>query len=383
MRPATRIIHHPGAYCEHTGAVSCPIYQVSTFKQEGVGRNKGYDYSRTRNPTRDVLESYVASLEGARYGFAFSSGMAAISSCLMLLQAGDHVLATEGLYGGTYRVLTRVFNSFDISCSFADTSDLDAVECGLRENTKAILLETPSNPLMRITDIAGVAKIAHRRDILVAVDNTFMSPWLQRPLELGADIVIHSATKFLGGHSDVIAGVVVTNGGSLASGLKHVQNAVGAVLSPFDCWLLQRGIKTLGVRLSHAQASAGKIAKWLSDRPEVVQVLYPGLETLPGHGTHRSQADGAGAILSFLLREGVCAEKLVSSVSVWTLAVSLGAVESIITLPSRMTHLTYPPQELRQLGISDNLVRLSVGIEDPRDLIADLEAALEWATGAE
>jgi len=383
MRLKTKLIHHPGGYCEHTGAVNFPIYQVSTFKQDGVGQNKGYDYSRTRNPTRDVLEDYIASLESGRYGFAFSSGMAAVSSCLMLLKAGDHIIATEGLYGGTFRVLTRIFENFDISYSFVDTGDLDAVATAFKENTRAVLIETPSNPLMRITDIRKIAKLAHQRDALVMVDNTFMSPWLQRPLELGADIVIHSATKFLGGHSDVIAGLVVTDNEPLASQLGHIQNAMGAVPSPFDCWVLMRGMKTLAVRLSHSQASAQEIARWLSSRPEVERVLYPGLDTLADFEIHRSQAEGPGAILSFVVKDGVCAESLVSGMSIWTLAVSLGAVESIITLPSKMTHLSYPREELMRLGIGDNLVRLSVGIEDSGDLIADLEKALNKVTSRE
>ncbi len=360
-----------------------PIYEVSTFKQDGVGKNKGYDYSRTRNPTREVLENYIASLESGEFGFAFSSGMSAISACLMLLRSGEHIIATEGLYGGTYRVLTRVFGNFGISCSFVDTGELGAVEAAFEQNTRAILLETPSNPLMRVSDMRSISELAHRRKALVMVDNTFMSPWLQRPLELGADVVIHSATKFLSGHSDVIAGAVVTNDESVASRLGHIQNAVGAIPSPFDCWVLMRGMKTLGVRLSYAQASAQKIAEWLSRRQEVDQVLYPGLETLPGREIHRNQADGPGAVLSFRLHEDVCAETLLSSVSIWTLAVSLGAVESIITLPSKMTHLSYPREELERLGVGDNLVRLSVGIEDTEDLIADLRMALKEATHAE
>jgi cystathionine beta-lyase/cystathionine gamma-synthase len=382
MRIATKIIHHPGAYCEHTGAVSFPIYQVSTFKQEGVGRNKGYDYSRSGNPTRDVLEKYIASLESGKFGFGFSSGMAAISACIMLLKAGDHLIATEGLYGGTYRVLTRVFTNFNVSCSFVDTSNLDAVKAAFRENTKAVFLETPSNPVMRITDIAAIAELAHKRGALVMADNTFMSPWLQRPLEFGADIVIHSATKFLGGHSDLIMGLVAANDETVASRVKFLQNAVGAVPSPFDCWLLMRGMKTLGVRLSYGQASAGKIAQWLLGRPEVEKVLYAGLEGSEGYEVHCRQADGPGAVLSFVLRSGVSAETLVGNLSLWTLAVSLGAVESIVTVPARMTHLVYPRNELERLGITDRLVRLSVGIEDPDDLIADLEAGLKKTTAA-
>jgi cystathionine beta-lyase/cystathionine gamma-synthase len=293
----------------------------------------------------------------------------------MLLDAGDHVIATEGLYGGTYRVLTRVFENMGTACSFVDTGDPDAVAEGFREDTRAVFVETPSNPRMRITDIAAVAEIAHGRDALVMVDNTFMSPWLQRPLECGADISIHSGTKFLGGHSDLIAGLVATASDSLYRRIKTIQNAVGAVLPPFDSWLLMRGMKTLGVRLARSQDSARKIAQWLAERPDVRQVLYPGIGTLTGDEVHERQADGPGAILSFAVEEDICARTLVESVSVWTLAVSLGAVESIITLPARMTHLPYPTGYRERLGIDDSLVRLSVGIEDPDDLIEDLDEA--------
>ncbi len=379
MRRATKLIHHPGAYCEQTGAVNPPIYQVSTFLQNAVGRNKGYDYSRTRNPTREVLETYIANLEEGSLGFAFSSGMAAISSCLMLLQAGDHVVVTEGLYGGTYRVLKRIFEKFQISCTFVDTGNLDAVARSLEDRTRAILVETPSNPLMRITDMAAIADMAHKRHALLMVDNTFMSPWLQRPLALGADIVIHSATKFLGGHSDVVAGLAVVCDEELADRLHGIQNAVGSVPSPIDCWLLMRGMKTLGVRLIQAQHNADEIAQWLRNKPQVSKVLYLGFEDFPGYDVHKKQADGPGALLSLILNSGVSAEMVVNNVSIWTLAVSLGAVESIITLPSQMTHLPYPRHELEALGINDSLVRLSVGIEDPEDLIADLELALRKA----
>jgi cystathionine beta-lyase/cystathionine gamma-synthase len=370
MRRATKLIHHPGAYCKQTGAVNPPIYQVSTFQQDAVGRNKGYDYSRTRNPTRDVLESYIASLEEGAFGFAFSSGMAAISSCLMLLQAGDHILVTEGLYGGTYRVLRRVFEKFKINCTFVDTGQLNSVAQAFNEATRAVLVETPSNPLMHISDIAAIAKLAHRNRSLLMVDNTFMSPWLQRPLTHGADVVIHSATKFLGGHSDLVAGLAVVNDPDLAERLHQIQNAVGAVPSPIDCWLLVRGMKTLGIRLMQGQRTADEIAHWLKDMSQISEVFYLGFEDFPGYAIHKKQADGPGAILSFKLNPGISAEMLVNNVSIWTLAVSLGAVESIITLPSQMTHLTYPRKELEALKLDDSLVRLSVGIEDPEDLIA-------------
>jgi cystathionine gamma-lyase/homocysteine desulfhydrase len=371
MRLATRLIHHPGAVCEQTGAVSPPIYLASTFRQEAVGRGSGYEYGRADNPTRHALEDYIADLEGGRVGAAFGSGMAAVSACLMLLRAGDHVVATEGLYGGTYHVLRTVFSSFEIGASFVDTARPDAIDAAMRPNTRALLLETPSNPLMHVTDIAAAAQVAHARDALVIVDNTFMSPYLQRPLGLGADIVVNSATKFLGGHSDLIAGLAVTADEALGRRIRRIQHAVGAVPGPFDCWLLMRGMKTLGVRMDRSQAGAARIAEWLSSRPEVVRVLYPTGEV------HRRQAAGPGGVLSFELRQDVPTEQFVASVRVWTLAVSLGAVESIITVPAKMTHLSYPPRERERLGLGGNLVRLSVGIEDVDDLIADLVQAFD------
>jgi cystathionine beta-lyase/cystathionine gamma-synthase len=381
MKLDTRLIHHPGSECEHTGAVSPPIYQVSTFRQEKVGVSEGYDYSRTGNPTREVLEDYIAELEGAAGGVAFGSGMAAISSCLMMLKAGDHLIATEGLYGGTYRVLRQVFDGLGVRCTFADTTDLDAVAEAFQENTRAVLIETPSNPLMRISDIAGIAEMTHEHDALLMVDNTFMSPYLQRPLENGADIVIHSATKFLGGHSDAIDGLAAARERNVYERIRRVQNTVGAIPSPLDCWIVIRGMKTLGVRLERGQSSAGRIARWLTERPEVEHVYYPGLGTLRGDEVHARQSDGPGAIVSFRLRECHDPDALLESVSVWTLAVSLGGVESIITQPAKMTHLPYSRRELGRLGICDNLIRLSVGIEDPDDLIEELARGLDLTSG--
>ncbi len=376
MRLKTRLIHHPGSVCEHTGAVSPPIYQVSTFKQEGVNRHKGFEYSRGENPTRQVLEEYIADLEGGVDGFAFASGMAAISACFMLLQAGDHIVATEGLYGGTFRVLSRVFQRFNLTYTYIDTNDLDAVQRAFQDDTRMLYLETPSNPLMVITDIGRTAEFAHSRNALVAVDNTFMSPYLQRPLELGADLSIHSASKFIGGHSDVIAGLVVTKNKELSSRVKQVQVSVGGILGPQDSWLLVRGMKTLGVRLGQAQESAQAIASWLCSRPEIEQVYYPGLASHPRAEIHKRQADGGGAILSFRFRNTIDVEKFLTSLQVWTLAVSLGAVESIITQPSRMTHASYPSELRERIGVTDQVVRLSVGLEDVDDLIADLENGL-------
>lgn len=377
MRPATRLIHHPGSVDEKTGAVSTPIYQVSTFRQESLGRKQKYDYSRSGNPTREVLEDYIAELEGVEHGFAFSSGMAAISACMSLLDAGDHLVVTEGLYGGTYWVLTRVFDRFDLEYTFVDTGRPGAVRDAMREETQAVFIETPANPTMRITDLEAVSEIAREHDALAMADNTFMSPWLQRPAECGVDVVIESGTKFLGGHSDLIAGLVAVDDRELASDLKTIQGAMGGVLGPQDSWLLMRGMKTLGVRMDRCQENAREIAAWLQRVEAVDEVLYPGLGTLDGDEAHANQADGPGAIISFRLRDGLSGRQLVESTSVWTLAVSLGAVESIITLPARMTHLPYPREELERLGIDDRLVRLSVGVEDVRDLIEDLEEAFE------
>ncbi|RPJ83357.1 MAG: PLP-dependent transferase [Acidobacteria bacterium] len=379
MRLKTRLIHHPGSVCEHTGAVSPPIYQVSTFKQTGVNRHKGFEYSRGENPTRRVLEEYIADLEGGVDGFAFASGMAAISACFMLLQAGDHIVATEGLYGGTFRVLSRVFQRFNLTYTYVDTNDPEAVERAFQENTRMLYLETPSNPLMVITDIGRMAGLAHSRNALVVVDNTFMSPYLQRPLELGADLSVHSASKFIGGHSDVIAGLVVTKDKKISSGIKQIQASVGGILGPQDSWLLVRGMKTLGVRLRQAQESAQTIASWLCSRSEIEQVYYPGLDSHPRAEIHRRQADGGGAILSFRLRSSIDVDKLLTSLEIWTLAVSLGAVESIITQPSRMTHASYPSELRERIGVTDHVVRLSVGLEDVDDLIADLENGLNGA----
>jgi len=379
MRLATRLIHHPGACCEHTGAVSPPIYQASTFKQDAVGENRGYDYSRTGNPTREILENAIAHLEGEGHGFAFSSGMAAISTCLMLFGSKDHLIVTEGLYGGSYRLLAQVQKRMGVACTFVDTRDPGAVEGAFLENTRGVFVETPSNPLMRISDVGELSHICREREALLIVDNTFMSPYLQRPMEHGADIVIHSATKFLGGHSDLVAGLAVARDEAISEKIHHLQNAVGAILSPFDSWLLMRGMKTLGVRMDRGQKSATQIAQWLEERPEIEQVLYPTIDGFEDASTHMKQSEGPGAVLSFKVSQEVSARKLVEHCSVWTLAVSLGAVESIMTLCSEMTHLPYPKEQLKRLGVTDSLVRLSVGVEDPADLIEDLEQALEAA----
>ncbi len=375
MRKNTLLIHHKGAFCPHTGAVSTPVYQVSTFRQDAVDRNRGYDYSRSGNPTRDVLEGFIAQVENGRFGFAFSSGMAAVSTCLMLLRPGDHLVATEGLYGGTYRVLEKVFREHGLSCTYADTTDIGALEDALKPETRAVYIETPCNPRMGITDIAAVADLAHEHGAFAVLDNTFMSPYLQNPLDFGIDIVVHSATKFLGGHSDLIAGLIALNDAGMAGRIKELQNALGAILSPYESWLLMRGMKTLGVRMEKGQKTAVRIAEWLCGRKEVERVMYPGLDEHPGADIHRRQAGGPGAMLSFRLRDCCSGKDFVENVSVWTLAVSLGGIESIITLPAAMTHLPYSSAERNRLGIDGQLVRLAVGIEDEEDLMDDLGGA--------
>ena len=376
MRAKTKLIHAGIVGDEATGAVSTPIYQVSTYKQEAVGKFKGYEYSRTGNPTRHALEVLISDLEGGVAGFAFSSGMAATSSIMMLFSKGDHVLLTDDVYGGTFRVISKVLNRFGIDSTFVDTGDLSNVEAAIQENTKAIFLETPTNPLLKVTDIEAIAKYAKEKGLLTIVDNTFMTPYFQQPIALGADIVVHSATKYLGGHSDVVAGLAVVNSEELASELHFVQNSVGAVLGPQDSWLLMRGIKTLGLRMEEHNESAQRIAEFLNDHDAVVKVFYPGLSSHPGHDLMQKQATGFGGMISFDVGSAEKADELLAKLKYFTLAESLGAVESLISVPARMTHASIPSERRAKLGITDGLVRISVGIEDVEDLIEDLEQAL-------
>lgn len=376
MRAKTKLIHAGIVGDEATGAVSTPIYQVSTYKQEAVGKFKGYEYSRTGNPTRHALEVLISDLEGGVAGFAFSSGMAATSSIMMLFSKGDHVLLTDDVYGGTFRVISKVLNRFGIDSTFVDTGDLANVEAAIKENTKAIFLETPTNPLLKITDIEAVTKYAKEKGLLTIVDNTFMTPYFQQPIALGADIVVHSATKYLGGHSDVVAGLAVVNSEKLASELHFVQNSVGAVLGPQDSWLLMRGIKTLGLRMEEHNQSAQRIAEFLNGHDAVGKVFYPGLSSHPGHDLMKKQATGFGGMISFDVGSAEKADELLAKLRYFTLAESLGAVESLISVPARMTHASIPSERRAELGITDGLVRISVGIEDVEDLIEDLEQAL-------
>lgn len=349
-----------------TGAVNVPIYQTSTYKQEALGVHKGFEYSRTGNPTRLALEELMKDLEGGSRGFAFSSGMAAISTVLMLFKAGDHIILSDDVYGGTFRVVDKVFKNLGIQYDFVNTSEIDEVKSAIKQETKAIYIETPTNPLLKLTDIKVVAELAKEKELLVIVDNTFMTPYLQKPLTLGADIVIHSATKYLGGHSDLVAGLVVVKDETLGDRLHFFQNAVGAILGPFDSFLLIRGIKTLGVRMDRHCENAERIVKWLEHQPWVTQVYYPTKDSI-------NQMKKPGGMVSFDVESLEVQEKILSQLKMITLGESLGGVESLISVPSRMTHASIPKEKRLALGITDTLMRLSVGIEDVEDLIKDLE----------
>jgi cystathionine gamma-lyase / homocysteine desulfhydrase len=377
MKLKTLLIHGGVGEDEATGSVSTPIYQVSTYKQEEIGKHKGYEYSRTGNPTRHALEELIKDLEGGVAGFAFASGMAAITSVMMLFNSGDHVLLTDDVYGGTFRVMTKVLNRMGIEATFVDTSHIENIERAVRPNTKAIYVETPTNPLLKITDIEAVAAFAKTKSLKVIVDNTFSSSYWQNPLRLGADIVLHSATKYIGGHSDVVAGLVVVNSEQLATDMHFVQNSVGAVLGPQDSWLLIRGIKTLGVRMEEIERNTQKIVELLSNHKAVSHVFYPGLPSHPGHEIAKRQARGFGGMLSFDVGSAERADALLKRVQYFTLAESLGAVESLISVPARMTHASIPADRRAELGITEGLVRISVGLEDAEDLVEDLRQALE------
>ena len=369
---------HGGIYGDKTtGAVNVPIYQTSTYEQSGLGENTGWEYSRTGNPTRAALEALIAELEGGTAGFAFSSGMAAITTVLGLFRSGDKVIISSNVYGGTFRVLDRVFNNFGLEYEIADTSNLDALEQHITPDVKAILVESPANPLLTITDLAGVAAIAKAHGILSIVDNTFMTPYLQRPIELGADIVIHSATKYLGGHSDLIAGLVVVKDKAIAERLAFLQNATGGVLGPFDSFLLIRGIKTLGVRLDRHVENAQKAAQFLKNHKAVKKIYYPGLPEAQGYEINRRQAKNGGVMMSFELYENYDIRKFFKSLRLIALAESLGGVESLVCHPASMTHASIPKDIRDKVGITEGLIRLSIGIENIDDLLADLEQAIE------
>lgn len=378
MKFATKAIHAGQEPDPSTGAVMTPIFQTATYAQAGLGENKGFEYSRTGNPTRAALESCIAALEDGKYGLAFASGMAAETAILSLLSAGDHIVSCNDLYGGSYRIFERVMRRYNVDASYVPVGDVAAYEKAMRPNTKMVWLETPTNPLLRLVDIAAVAAIAHRHKLLVVVDNTFASPYFQQPLKLGADIVVHSTTKYINGHSDVIGGALVLNDETAYESIKFYQNAAGGVPSPFDSWLVLRGIKTLAVRMRQHEANARAVAAFLAEHPRVEKVYYPGLVSHPDHQLAKRQMSGFGGMVSFQFK-GTRADvdKIVRRLQVFALAESLGGVESLVCHPASMTHGSIPKDIREAHGLTDTLLRLSIGIEDIEDLLADLEQAME------
>ena len=383
MQATTQLIHSIPVD-PLTGAISVPIYQTSTFVQEAPGVNKGYDYARTGNPTRATLESLVAQLEGGSTGVAFGSGLAAIDAVLKLLQSGDEIIAVDDIYGGAFRLFEQVYKKFGIHVTYVDATDPENVFNALTPKTKLIWIETPTNPTLKITDIEAIGKIARAHRCLLCVDNTFASPALQKPLSLGADLVVHSGTKYLGGHSDLIAGLVVTKDEELGARVKFLQNASGAILAPFDSWLLIRGIETLHLRIRQHCASAYAIAFFLEQHPAVEKVFYPGLPTHPGHSVAAKQARGFGGIVSFTLKDNTeeAAKDFVVSTGLFKLAESLGGIKSLISHPASMTHKSIPAEKRKAAGVADSLIRLSAGLEDTEDLLEDLRQALDRAAAA-
>jgi cystathionine gamma-synthase/cystathionine gamma-lyase len=377
MKFETRAIHDGQSPDKLTGSVIVPVYQTSTFKQDAIGVHKGFEYSRTGNPTRKALEDALASLESGKYGLAFASGVAATTAVFSLLKSGDHVVCGSDVYGGTFRILEKLFKKWGLETSYADADDSLDFERKIKRNTKLIWVETPTNPLLKIIDIEALSKIAKKKDVLLAVDNTFASPYFQRPLELGADIVVQSTTKYLAGHSDIIGGAVITSKREIYENVRYYQNSAGAVPGPWDAWLVLRGIKTLAVRMREHEKNALYLARYLEKHEKVEKVYYPGLKSHPGHAVAKKQMDGYGAMISLELRGGFKAvEKFISGLELFLLAESLGGVESLVCYPPKMTHGALSPEERRKRGIKDNLVRLSVGIENKDDLRKDLDRAL-------
>jgi len=373
---ATTAIHAGQEPDSSAGAVSVPIYQTSTYAQEGLGKNKGFEYARTSNPTRLALERNLAALEGARFGYAFASGMAAIDATLRLVKAGDHVIVSDNTYGGTNRLFKRVLANYGIEFEFVDTSEVTNVESALKDNTRMVFVETPTNPVMIVTDLKAVSDIAHRAGARVVCDNTFMSPYLQRPLEFGVDIVVHSTTKFLNGHSDGVGGAVVLNNEDDANWIAFIQNSAGAILSPFDSWLVMRGTKTLALRMEQHDKSGRAVAAFLEDHPRVERVYYPGSKSHKQHELAKRQQKGFGSMVSFDVGSLAAARTVLESVQLCTLAESLGGVETLMCHPATMTHASVAPEVRERLGITEGLVRISVGIEDTDDIMADLDQAL-------
>ncbi len=374
---STECIHAGQEPDPTTGAVTIPIYQTSTYVQPELGRHKGYEYARTQNPTRAALEANLATLERGKNGHCFASGMSAIDTTFRLLKSGDHVVAGENMYGGSYRLFSRVLEKFGLQFTYVDTSRADELRKAMRPETRIVFLETPTNPMMTITDLGACADIAHKGGALVVVDNTFCSPYIQRPIELGADVVLHSTTKFLNGHSDSVGGVVVTNSDDLGEKVGFLQNAVGAILSPFDSWLVLRGVKTLAVRMKRHEENGMAMAQYLRNHAKVKKVYYPGLPDHPQHALAKKQMNGFGSMISFELGSFENAKKFLDRVKLCSLAESLGGVETLISHPISMTHASVPEETRKRLGITPGLVRISVGIEDLEDLMGDLEHAFE------
>lgn len=362
-----------------TGAVSVPIYQTSTYKMIELGKSTGYDYARTINPTRSALERSMAALEKGKGGFAFASGMAAINAIFSMLSSGDHVVLSQNVYGGTFRLINGVLKNFSLGFTFVDTSDIGQIEAAMTPATRMVFVETPTNPVLSLTDIQAVAALCRPRGVTLVVDNTFMSPCLQSPIPLGADMVVHSTTKFINGHSDSIGGAVVAVRDEHVERLRFIQKSAGAVLSPFDSWLVLRGIKTLGVRMERHETNARMVADFLDGHPRVRRVLYPGLDSHPQHELARRQGRGFGAMITFELDGYAAVKKFLDALVVCTLAESLGGVETLISHPATMTHASVPAEERKRIGISDSMVRIAVGIEDAEDLIADLDQGLTAA----
>ncbi len=372
----TNLIQLGVGFDDKTGAISVPIYPSATYRHPGVGESTGYDYTRSGNPTRQVLENGLADLEGGSRGLAFSSGMAALTTFFLHFSQGDHLIVSEDLYGGTYRVLDQIFANFGLTVSYVNTTDTEAVAAAISDQTRALLVETPGNPLLGISDLAALGKLCQQHDILFAVDNTFLSPLLQRPCEFGADVVIYSATKYLGGHNDLCAGVLIARDQELGEKLYFLQNSTGAILPPFDCWLLLRSLKTLALRIDQHCKNAIIVAKWLEQHPKVTEIYYPGLKQHPGHELSKNQAKDFGGMLSFRVSSAEHARSALKRLKLISFAESLGGVESLMTLPAIQTHADIPEAERNRLGICERLLRLSVGTESVEDIIADLEQAL-------
>ena len=376
-RFSTICIHAGQVPDPSTGAIITPIYQTSTYVQEALGKHKGYEYARTQNPTRAALEANVAAIENGREGFAFASGMAAEGAVMTLLQAGDHAVVTDNTYGGTYRLFERVLRRYQLDFTYVDTSDVAQIEAAIRPATKMLFLETPTNPVLKITDLAAACDVAHRHGVFVVVDNTFASPYVQRPIDFGADLVVHSTTKFLNGHSDSVGGIVVAVRDDHVEWLRFVQNAEGAILGPMDAWLVLRGTKTLPLRMERHNANAQVLAEFLASHPNVTRVYYPGLPSHPQHALAARQMRGFGGLISFDVGSFEKAERVLNSVTLMALAESLGGVETLVSHPATMTHASVPPDRRRAIGISDDMIRVSVGVEDVDDLREDLAQALD------